>query len=54
MEIYLDGEWGTITGNGAGDVDAHVVCRELGYDTHCELVSDFVVEIQAGVVEYIG
>ena len=46
VEIYLDGEWGTITGNGVGDVDAHVVCRQLGYDTHCELVSDFVVEIQ--------
>ncbi|CAI8004445.1 Scavenger receptor cysteine-rich domain superfamily protein, partial [Geodia barretti] len=34
VEIYLNGVWGTITGNGAKEVDAHVVCRQLGYDTH--------------------
>ena len=36
VEIYLYGEWGTITDNGAGFQDAYVVCRQLGYDTRCE------------------
>ena len=42
MEIYLEGEWGTITQYYAGKDGAHVVCRQLGYDTHCELIRDFV------------
>ena len=36
MEIYLYGEWGTITHRSAGTQDAHVVCRQLGYDSRCE------------------
>ena len=37
VEIYLYEEWGTITDDGATSVDAHVVCRQLGYDTRCEV-----------------
>ena len=36
VEIYLNGEWGTITDYGAQTLNAHVVCRQLGYDTRCE------------------
>ena len=36
VEIYLYGEWGTITGHNVDTRDAHVVCRQLGYDTQCE------------------
>ena len=36
VEIYLYGEWGTITDYDADRFDAHVVCRQLGYDTRCE------------------
>ena len=38
VEIYLNGEWGTITDDGANARDAHVVCIQLGYDTRCELL----------------
>ena len=36
MEIYLYGEWGTISDDSAYEQDAHVVCRQLGYDTRCK------------------
>ena len=36
VEIYLYGEWGTITDHRAQTLDAHVACRQLGYDTRCE------------------
>ena len=32
VEIYLYGEWGTITDDATG-VEAHVVCQQLGYGT---------------------
>ena len=37
VEIYLYGEWGTISYHSATAVDAHVVCQQLGYDTQCEI-----------------
>ena len=33
MEVYLNGEWGTISDNGWDLNDAQVVCNELGYGT---------------------
>ena len=35
VEIYLNREWGTISSDGADNLNAHVVCRQLGYDTRC-------------------
>ena len=37
VEIYLYGEWGTITDLGADVFSAHVVCQQLGYDIQCKL-----------------
>ena len=37
VEIYLNGEWGTISDYGAYAQHAHVVCRQLGYDTQGEM-----------------
>ena len=45
VEIYLYGEWGTITDLGADVFSAHVVCRQLGYDIQCKLH----VTVQLGI-----
>ena len=36
MEIYLNGEWGTISDDNADGWDAHVACRQLGYITQLQ------------------
>lgn len=33
LQLYQDGEWGTICGRSFGHLSAHVACRELGYQT---------------------
>ena len=36
VEIFLSGVWGTVSDDGAGSIDARVVCRQLGYSTYSE------------------
>ena len=43
MEIYLNGEWGTISDESSDSFDARVVCRQLGYDIRCKLAEICVV-----------
>ena len=31
LEVYYNGSWATVCGDGFNDTDARVVCRALGY-----------------------
>ena len=31
LEIFLQGEWGTVCNDGFDSIDADVACRRLGY-----------------------
>ena len=32
VEVYCNGEWGTICNNGFGSTDAQTICKQLGYN----------------------
>ena len=46
VEIYLYGEWGTISYPYTIRESAHVVCVQLGYDTRCEYIQDMKLRVQ--------
>ena len=31
VEVYCNGQWGTICDNGFGSTDAQTICKQLGY-----------------------
>ena len=37
LEIYLNGEWGTICNNSFGRNEAILACNQLGYETYQEI-----------------
>ena len=44
LEIYHSGVWGTVCNEGFSQIDANVVCQQLGYST----------AYRYGSVDYLG
>ena len=34
VEVYCNGQWGTICSTGFSSTDANTICKQLGYDTY--------------------
>ena len=34
VEVYCNGQWGTICNSGFSSTDASTICKQLGYDTY--------------------
>ena len=34
VEVYCNGQWGTICNVGFDETDAHTICKQLGYNTY--------------------
>ena len=52
VEVCLSGIWGSVCQYGFGQSDAYVICKELGYNGPCELISLIVIIINVIIIIY--
>ena len=55
VELYCNGQWGTICSNGFDSTDANTLCRQLGYDTYYKYnnLSMLVINLSLYMYMYI-
>lgn len=50
MEVYLDGQWGTVCDDAWDIVDARIVCNQLGFSNAEEVSYDGTIQVADGPI----
>ena len=57
VEVYCNGQWGTICDNGFSSTDARTICKQLGYNSysnydHLYLLVIIIIDTQLDVSSF--